>query len=92
MEQNLDIAAQVAGIAKDLTLTGFLLWILYMMMSGKLIRREELDQANARTSTSEANATWWRDKFLSVVDTTKESISTLKATVEASLAALRRAS
>jgi hypothetical protein len=90
MPPELELVGQVANIAKDITLTGFLLWILAMMMTGKLVRREELDQANARTTTSEANAVWWRDKFLGVVDTTKESISTLKATVEAGLASLGR--
>ena len=86
--QELELLGTIAGIAKDLTLTTFLLWILFMMMTGRLIRREELDAANKRTDTAEANSIWWRDKFLAAIDTTKESISTLRTTVEAGLAAI----
>jgi hypothetical protein len=85
----LQLLGSVAGIAKDLTLTTFLLWILFMMMTGRLIRREELDSANKRTEQAEMKSDWWRDKFLGVIDTTRESISTLKTTVEAGLSALR---
>jgi hypothetical protein len=84
----LELLGSLASIAKDLTLTTFLLWVLFMMTTGRLIRREELDQANRRTETAEANSVWWRDKFLAAIDTTKESIGTLRTTVEAGLAAL----
>lgn len=86
----LQILATIAGVAKDLTLTAFMLWFIVMMLTGKIVRREELDQANKRTSDAELKSDWWRDKFLGLVDTTRESISTLRTTVEAGLAALRR--
>jgi hypothetical protein len=89
VNNELEMIGTIAGIAKDLTLTTFLLWILFMLMSGRLIRREELDSATKRTEQAEANSVWWRDKFLGAIDTTKESIATLRTTVEAGLAAIR---
>jgi hypothetical protein len=65
-----------------------MLWFIYQMMTGKIVRREELDQSNERTKTAENNTIWWRDRYLAAVDTTRESIATLRTTVEAGLASL----
>jgi hypothetical protein len=86
----IELLKDAASIAKDLTLTAFMLWFIFMMISGRIVRREELDQANRRTETADAKSDWWRDRYLAVVDVTRESISSLKATVEAGLAAIRR--
>jgi len=86
--ETLDALQAVASIAKDLTLTTFMLWFITMMMMGKIVRREELDAANKRTEVAEANSVWWRDRYLSATDTAKESIASLRTTVEAGLAAL----
>jgi hypothetical protein len=88
--QEVELLQSMAGVAKDLTLTGFMVWFIWQMMTGKIVRREELDQANKRTELCEANSNWWRDRYLTLGDTTRESITTLKSTVEVGLAAIRR--
>jgi hypothetical protein len=90
MQQEVELMQNIASIAKDLTLTGFMLWFIWQMMAGKIVRREELDQSNKRTEICETNSTWWRDRYLALADTTRESIATLRSTIEVGLAAARR--
>jgi hypothetical protein len=86
----LDLLKAVAVLAKDLTLTSFLLWVLVMMLSGKIVRREELDtavsriaEANANTTKAEGKADWWRDKYLDQDAGTKQVLMTQGATIAA---------
>lgn len=90
MPQEVEQLRNIVGFAKDLTLTGFMLWFITQMLWGKIVRREELDQANKRTEVAEGNVTWWRDRHLAAVETTRESIATLKTVVESGLSATRK--
>jgi hypothetical protein len=91
----LDILKASIGIAKDLTLTSFLLWVLVMMMTGRLVRREELNTAIANTREcndnvvkADAKADWWRDKYLAQEDNTRQILTTQGATIAALKATL----
>lgn len=84
----LDVLKTVGSLAKDLTLTSFLLWVLVMMMTGKLVRREELDTAVAQTNVcntnvekAEGKADWWRDKYLDQDKDTRKILTTQGATI-----------
>lgn len=81
------------SIAKDLTLTSFLLWVLIMMMTGRIVRREELTTAIDNVDKAEKKADWWRDKFMDtdrgvrdVLTTQGATIASLKSTLDAVLA------
>jgi hypothetical protein len=99
-----EVLANIATIAEHLTVVGLLLWVVTMFLTGRIIRREELDAERVRTETERTNGTFWRDRYLGVFTTAQESISSLsritegirdamtslRATVEAALSNNRR--
>jgi hypothetical protein len=98
-----EVLANLATIAEHLTVVGLLLWFVTMFVTGRIIRREELDAEQKRTTVERENGTFWRDRYLGVFNTATESITSLRqitegvkdamtslrATVEAALSAKR---
>lgn len=97
MGPEVELLQSVLGIAKDLTLTSFLLWFLFLLMTGRVVRREELDTAVKTVEKADAKADWWRDKYMGNEQSAKEVLATqgstiaaLKGTLDSLLASMAR--
>lgn len=79
------LIASAFSVAKDVTVTGLLLWFVRMLLTGDIVRRAELDAANIRTETATKEATYWRDQFHSERQTAREAVSSLRETIETAI-------
>ena len=78
-----EIIKNVATIAGQLTVAGLLLWFVVMFLTGRIVRREELEAERERTNTERENGIFWRDRYLGVFGTAQAAITTLQQTTEA---------
>ena len=79
------LIASAFSVAKDITVTGLLLWFVRMLLTGDVVRRSELDDANERTETAKTEATYWRDQFHAERQTAREAVASLRETIETAL-------
>lgn len=79
------VIASVFSVAKDVTVTGLLLWFVRMLLTGDVIRKAELDAANIRTETAKTEATYWRDQFHAERQTAREAVASLRETIETAI-------
>src|SRR5688572_26113796 len=78
-----NLVASAFSIVKDATVTGLLFWFARMLITGQIVRKDELDQANERTKTAEGNAKYWEGKFHEERETVKEQVGSLRETITA---------
>jgi hypothetical protein len=88
MSALIDAIKGTVGIAKDLTLTGFMLWTLMMMITGKIVRKGELDTAINNITKADQNADWYRNKLFDDETKTKDLVVAQGAAITAQSAAI----
>lgn len=88
MNQELQVAGQVFSVVKDITVTGLLFWLVFLLMTGRLVRREELDRERAERETCTRTGDYWRDKYLEAIGTAKAAVETVKVQIDALSAAV----
>lgn len=79
------LVASAFSVAKDITVTGLLLWFVRMLLTGDVVRKSELDSANTRTEAAKTEATYWRDQFHAERQTAREAVASLRETIETAL-------
>lgn len=84
-----ELAASVFSIAKDVTVTGLLLWFVRMLLTGDVVRKGELEAALKDKETERQNGKYWEGKFHEERLTVKEHVNALRDTVETAMAIRR---
>ncbi len=84
-----ELAASVFSIAKDITVTGLLLWFVRMLLTGDVVRKGELEAALKDKEIERQNGKYWEGKFHEERQTVKEHVSALRETVETAMAIRR---
>jgi hypothetical protein len=79
------LVASVFSVAKDVTVTGLLLWFVRMLLTGDVVRKSELEAANKRTDDQATEARYWRDQFHAERQTAREAVASLRETIETAL-------
>lgn len=79
------LIASAFSVAKDITVTGLLLWFVRMLLTGDVVRRAELDAANVRTETERTEKVYWREQFHAERQTARDAIKSLGDTVETAI-------
>lgn len=79
------LVASAFSIAKDVTVTGLLLWFVRMLLTGEVVRKAELDACNDRTNTAQQEALYWREQFQNERQTAREAVASLRETIETAM-------
>lgn len=89
-----EVIRNLSVVAGSLTVTGLLLWFVVMFLTGRILRREELEaerkrsaedltKERERTAAERQDGLFWRGRYLEVFGTAQESITALRQTTEA---------